>query len=89
VYIVKITHETAPAALYNTHVKLGLIGSGTYAKEVAKIFGRDYNCNNIEVKREGKYYRIYLDFINIKAAKAACKDMIKRVYIINYYFYTK
>ena len=87
IYTIKALREAAPVAQYNTHVKLGLIGSKTYAQEVAKIFVKDYDCDNVIVKQEGKYYRVCMDFTDKAAAKAACKDMIAREYIINYYFY--
>ena len=87
IYTIKALREAAPVAQYNTHVKLGLIGSKTYAQEVAKRFEKDYDCDNILVKKEGNYYRVYMDFTGKAAAKAACKDMIAREYIINYYFY--
>ena len=65
---------------------LGLIGSESYAKQVAKIFAEEYDCKNVTVTPEGKYYRVSLDFIDKAAATKACKDMITRKYIINYYF---
>ena len=89
VYTIKVLREAAPAAQYSTHVKLGLIGSRTYAREVAKIFEKDYDCDNVQVKKEGNYYRVYMDFTGKAAARTACKDMIAREYIVNYYFYVK
>jgi hypothetical protein len=89
VYTIKITREKMPIVKYNTYVKLGLIGSKTYTDKVAKIFERDYDCKNVIVKKEGRYYRVYIDFTSKTAANAACKDMKVRNYIINYYFYTK
>jgi uncharacterized protein (DUF2164 family) len=83
IYTLKITRK---AVQYDTHVKLGLIGSRTYAEQVAGIFARDYNAANVSVKPEGRYYRVTMDFVNRTAAKKACEDMIDRVYIIHYYF---
>lgn len=78
-----------PEIKYNCHVKFGLIGSKTYAEKIAKLIELDYQTANVEVKKEGKYYRVYVDFANKAAAHATCKDMIKRNYIANYYFYEK
>lgn len=78
-----------PEVEYNCHVKLGLIGSKTYAKKITKVFEKDYDCSNVIVKQEGNYYRIYVDFKDKASAKTACKDMIHRKYIVNYYFYVK
>ena len=89
VYQLKITFKTSPEIQYATHVKLGLIGDKAYAEKVAKIFEQDYECGNVIIKKQGKYYRIYLDFTDKATAKAACQDMITRNYIINYYYYTK
>ena len=72
---------------YNTHVKLGVIGSETYAKKVVELFARNYKNVKTELKKEGKYYRIYLDFTSQAAAKKACTEMKEKKYIINYYFY--
>ncbi|MDF2543331.1 MAG: Immunoglobulin I-set domain protein [Herbinix sp.] len=87
IYTIKVTRDAAPVVQYNTHTKLGLIGNKTYAEKVAKIFEQDYDTDNVVVKKEGKYYRVYVDFANKAEANAACKDMIARKYIINYYFF--
>lgn len=86
VYTVKITRKSPD---YKEHIMLGLIGSESYAKQVAKIFAEEYDCKNVAVTPEGKYYRVSLDFIDKAAATKACKDMITRKYIINYYFEKK
>jgi hypothetical protein len=88
-YTVKVTREAVTEVQYNTHVKLGVIGSSSYAKEVAKTFAKDYDCDHVAVKKEGNYYRIHMDFTSKAAAIAACKDMIARNYIMNYYFISK
>ena len=88
-YRLTITRNEAPKVIekqYDTTVKLGLIGSKTYAETVAKIFEKDYDCANVSVTKEGIYYRITMDFTERAAAKKACVDMKKREYIINYYF---
>ena len=87
VYIIKITRKGADKVLYNAHIKLGLIGSKTYAERIAKVFEQDYDGTSITVKKEGKYYRVYVDFTDKAAATKACKDMANRNYIVNYYFY--
>ena len=86
VYTLKITRKESLKALKETHVKLGLIGSQGYAEKVADIFERDYAAANVAIKPEGKYYRVTMDFTDKAAAKKVCKDMIKRKYIVNYYF---
>ena len=88
-YQVKATRETTPVVQSNTHVKLGVIGSSSYAKEVANIFSKDYNCDHVVIKREGNYYRVYMDFSSKAAAKAACEDMTARRYIMNYFYISK
>lgn len=79
--------KKAPELIYKTHVKLGVFGSQTYAESVAKIFEQEYKTGNVKVLKEGKYYRVYIDFTDKTTANMACKDMISREYIINYYFY--
>ena len=83
--IVRVTKDHQ----YDTNIKLGLIGSKSYAEKVAAIFKRDYDCANIAVIKEKKYYRVTIDFPDRQAAVEACQDMIARKYIVNYYFYTK
>jgi len=39
------------------------------------------------VKKEGKYYRVYLDFVDVESSQNACKDMKARRYIINWESY--
>ncbi len=87
IYTLKITRREAPKAQYETHVKLGLIGSKAYAQKIAAMFEKDYAAANVTIKQEGKYYRVTMDFTDKAAANKACKDMIERKYIINYYFY--
>lgn len=70
---------------YDTHVKLGLIGSETYARMVADIFRKEYGTANGKIKQERRYYRISMDFTDKTAAKKVCEDMIKRKYVVNYY----
>ena len=83
VYTLKITRKGQD---YNSHIRLGVIGSETYAKKVAEIFEQDYDSANAEVRKAGKYYLVTMDFKNNAEAKRACEDMIRRQYIINYYF---
>ncbi|MBP1756538.1 MAG: Immunoglobulin I-set domain protein, partial [Firmicutes bacterium] len=85
VYILKITREETNEVTYNAHIKLGLIGSKPYAEQVAKIFEDEYAGSKVEIKKEGKYYRVYVDFTDKAAAEKACQDMINRKYIVNYY----
>ena len=80
------TTKMAVQSKYDCHVRLGLIGSGTYAKKVAEIFNKNYDVSNVRVETEGRYYRVYFDFTSKTAARAACKKMIAKEYIINYYF---
>ena len=87
VYTLKITRSEGSKAQYETHVKLGLIGSKVYAQNVSEIFKQEYDTANVTIKQEGKYYQITMDFTDKTAANKACKDMIKRKYIVNYYFY--
>lgn len=82
VYTLTITRE---AKKYNTHVRLGVIGSKTYAEKVANIFEKEYDTANVRMKPVGKYYLVTMDFKNVATANKACKDMIDRGYIINYY----
>lgn len=67
-------------------VKLGLIGSSTFAEKVATVFTEEYDCQKVVVTAVGKYYRVTLDFKNRSTAKAACKAMLVREFINNYYF---
>lgn len=83
VYTLKITRK---AAEYETHIKLGVIGKKSYAETVAKIFKQEYDSANVKVQKKGKYYLVTMDFNNKTAAKIACDDMIRRKYIVNYYF---
>ncbi len=83
VYTLKITRK---GQKYNSHIRLGVIGSETYAKRVAKIFEQDYESANAEVRKSGKYYLVTMDFKSNTEAKKACEDMIRRQYIINYSF---
>ncbi len=83
VYNVTITRK---AQEYHKHLMLGLIGSKNYAERVAKIFAEDYDCKNVDITKEGNYYRVTMDFIDKAAAIAACEDMIGREYIVHYYF---
>jgi NurA-like 5'-3' nuclease len=71
---------------YKSHIRLGLIGSGEYAKKVAKIFEQEYDSANVMLQEKGKYYLVTMDFKDKAAAKKACEDMISRQYIVNYYF---
>jgi hypothetical protein len=87
VYTLRVTRKEAPKAQYETHIKLGLIGSKPYAQKVAEIFEENYDAANVTIKQEGKYYRVTMDFADKTAAKKACNDMIERKYIVNYYFY--
>ncbi|ROR25857.1 cadherin-like protein [Mobilisporobacter senegalensis] len=82
-YTLKITRK---AAEYETHIKLGVIGKKSYAETVAKIFKQEYDSANVKVQKKGKYYLVTMDFNNKTAAKIACEDMIRRKYIVNYYF---
>ena len=75
--------------LYNTHMMLGLIGSKSYAYKVAGIIESDYDSANVVVLKKGKYYRVLADFANVDSANSACQDLIKKQYIIHYYFYNK
>jgi hypothetical protein len=86
IYTVEITRKKIE---YKSNVKLGLIKSKSYAYKVAEIFKTEYDSTNVKVKKEGDYYRVYIDFVNATAARTVCKDMIRREYIINYYFYQK
>ena len=70
--------------LYNCHMKLGVIGSETYAVEIAAIIKKNYDSTNVVVKKEGKYYRVYADFVNKTAAKETGNDLITKKYIRNY-----
>ncbi|BCJ94193.1 hypothetical protein acsn021_17620 [Anaerocolumna cellulosilytica] len=83
VYTLKITRK---AQLYKSQVSLGLIGSKEYANKVAEIFRQDYDSANVLVNRKGKYYLVTMDFIDKTAAEKACKEMVNRKYIVNYYF---
>lgn len=83
VYTLKITRK---GQVYKSHVSLGLIGSKDYANNVAKIFEQDYKGTNVVVEKKGEYYLVSIDFKDETAAKTACEDMIRRGYIINYYF---
>jgi uncharacterized repeat protein (TIGR02543 family) len=85
IYTLKIKRKAAPIK-YEAHVKLGLIGSKDYAEKVAKLFKQDYAAANVVVAKEGKYYRITMDFTDRETAKKACNDMIKRKYITKYVF---
>ena len=82
IYKLKITRESVA---FNKHIKLGLIGSELYAKRIANIFAEEYDCKNVTVTKEGKYYRVTMDFLDSKSAVKACEDMISRKYIIHYY----
>ena len=93
---VKVTGENNSSQIYkmiivrkpieNTKfIKLGLIGSKTYAEKIAAMFESNYNCKNV-VTKEGKYYRVTLDYNNDVNIVNACEDMKKQKYIINYYY---
>lgn len=82
VYTLTITRK---AEVFNTHVRLGVIGSKTYAEKVARIFDEEYATANVTMKEFGKYYLVTMDFKDSTAANKACQDMIRREYIINYY----
>ncbi len=90
-YKLTITREKAPVVknvvVYNAHIKLGLIGSKSYAEKVAQLMEQNYDGVKVEIKAEGNYYRIYADFTDKASGKKTCKDMINKKYIINYYFY--
>ena len=83
VYTLKITRKVQ---VYKSHANLGLIGSKDYANNVAEIFEQDYKGTNVVVEKKGEYYLVSIDFKDETAAKTACEDMIRRGYIINYYF---
>ncbi len=83
VYTLKVTRKEVK---YKEYIKLGLIGSKTYAEKVAKIFTEEYDCKNVVVKPEGNYFRVTMNFIDKSEAVKACEDMIIRQYIIHYYF---
>ncbi len=83
VYTIKITRK---AQDYKSDIRLGLIGSEKYANIVARIFKQEYDTANVKVTSKGKYYLITMSFKDKAAAKKACKDMIRRQYIVNYYF---
>ncbi|MDF2513362.1 MAG: cell wall binding repeat 2-containing protein, partial [Herbinix sp.] len=85
IYTLKITRKKAE---YKEQIKLGLIGSKTYAEKVAKVFAEEYDCKNVVVKQEGKYYRITMNFPDKSAAIKACEDM-KRVYCSLLFYGTK
>jgi hypothetical protein len=80
---------TEPQIAYNCHVKLGLIGNYDYAVEVANLFKANDSVGNVVLTKEGKYTRVYLDFVDKATATAACIDMKKKGYIYNYFFYDK
>jgi hypothetical protein len=86
IYTLKITRK---AAEYKEHIMLGLIGSKAYAEKVAKIFAEEYDCKNVTVTKEGKYYRVAMDFRDKATAIKACEDMIDREYILHYHFVKK
>ena len=75
--------------IYKSFIKLGLIGRKSYAEKVAEIFKKEHEAGNVRIALEGKYYRVYLDFADKAAAQAACEDMKKRNYIVNYYYCKK
>jgi hypothetical protein len=83
VFTLKITRNGQE---YNSRIRLGVIGSEAYAKHVAQIFEKDYDSANVEVRKSGKYYQVTMEFKDNTEAKKACKDMVRREYIINYYF---
>lgn len=70
-------------------VKLGLVGSEKYAKQLADIFRNTYKAGNVVVKAEGNYYRVSAEFLNKAAAEEACQEMKYNQYIINYYISVK
>ncbi|MFA9464641.1 MAG: leucine-rich repeat protein [Velocimicrobium sp.] len=74
---------------YNCHMKLGVIGSKTYAVKVARIIEKNYDSANVVVKKEGKYYRVYADFVNKTAARKNCNDLIDKKYIRDYYLFSE
>jgi hypothetical protein len=82
VYTLTITRKEQT---YGTHVRLGVIGSKTYAEKVAKIFEKEYDTSNVSMKPVGKYYLVTMNYKDIAEANKACLDMIRREYIINYY----
>ncbi|MDF2845472.1 MAG: Immunoglobulin I-set domain protein [Herbinix sp.] len=83
VYTLKITRKGQE---YKSNINLGLIGSEKYANIVARIFKQEYDTANVKVTSKGKYYLVTMSFKDRAAAKKACKDMIRRQYIVNYYF---
>jgi hypothetical protein len=72
---------------FTTHMKLGLIGDKSYAKEIAAYITENYQSKNVVIAEEGNYYRVSADFKNKTAAIKACTDMRKKELIINYYVY--
>ena len=71
---------------YNIHVQLGMVGSHAYARDLAVLCKTNNRNVKSSVKKEGKYYRVYLNFCDKQSAKKVCENMKAKNYILNYYF---
>ena len=80
-----IKFDSLNSYVYNTHMKLGVIKSKHYANKVADIYRTEYNTANVSVVKKGTYYVVSADFASRDAADQACKELIAKKVIINYY----
>lgn len=79
------TAVTEKAVTYKTVLKLGLIGSKSYAEKIAGILEKKYGGAEVQVTKEGNYYRVTARFVTKAIAKAAAEEMKADKYIINFY----
>lgn len=79
------TAVTEKAVTYKAGLKLGLIGSKAYAEKIAGILEKKYGGSQVQVAKEGNYYRVTARFTTKAKAKAAAEEMKADKYIINYY----
>jgi hypothetical protein len=80
-----ITSTKSVVQFYKANLKLGLIGSKTYAYKIADVIKEDYEVMNVVIQREGKYYRVTADFVDKETAQKAAEEMKADKLIINYY----
>jgi ribosomal protein S6 len=66
------------------HIKLGVVGNLNYANLLANFIKNNSIGTTVTVKKEGKYYRVYADFVDKYSSEKTMKAMKQKNYASNY-----
>lgn len=73
---------------YKSHVKLGAVGSKSSATMISNTIKKNDVFSHVVIKKEGKNYRIYADFVDKTSSEKSMK-LLKLKKYIRFYSYIK